>query len=183
MNMKNIVILLLTILAFASCSEKKNEEVIDITPVYYTLIHVVDSEGNDLLDMNNENCILNSEYLRVGSLADPIRIDSYSVEFYLTEKGYLSGTVNEKWTENTAVGDLTIYHHDLDKYAINVAVPSLWPTIQLRFKINWRDGVGSDVINMEMGDYGSKSEFVIVNGVELKPIEKGSHVYMYTIVK
>lgn len=182
--MKKYLILLLSLLAFAGCSDKKSDEVIDATPIYVAYIQVVDSEGNDLLDVNNENCIFNREYLRVGLLNDPRRVDHYySVEFNITETGSCYGTSNEKLTENTAVGRLTIYPHDFDKYTISVWVPGFGSMIYHQFKVTWRDGAGSDVINMEMGDYGTKSEFMIVNGVELKPMKKGSHAYMYTIVK
>lgn len=74
-------------------------------------------------------------------------------------------------------------YHKLDKYSIRVWVPGFWSTIYHQFKISWRDGAGSDVIKMEMGDYGLKSEFMVVNGVELEQIKKGSHMYKYTIVK
>lgn len=181
--MKKYLILLVSLFAFASCSDKKSDEVIDATPIYVAYIQVVDSEGNDLLDINNENCIFDREYLRVGLLNDPLRIDFYSAEFNITETGSWYGTANEKLTENTGVGRLTIYPHDFDKYTICIWVPGFWPIIYHQFKITWRDGVGSDVINMEMGGYGTKSEFMIVNGVELKPMKKGSHAYMYTIVK
>ena len=179
--MKNVIILLLSLLAFASCSDKE-KEFLTATPIYSVIIQVTDSDGNDLLDMNNENCVLDTEYLRMGLMTDPLRTDSYSVEFNVTETGSAYGTVNEKLTENIAIGELMIYHK-LDKYSIRVWVPGFWSTIYHQFKITWRDGAGSDVIKMEMGDYGLKSEFRVVNGVELEQIKKGSHMYKYTIVK
>lgn len=87
--MKNYLILLLFLMSLTGCSDKKNDEY--YTPFYVAYIQVVDSEGNDLLDINNKNCILDSEYLRVGLLTDPLRNDSYSAEFNITEGGSYLG--------------------------------------------------------------------------------------------